>query len=302
MDWCVEPYAEANHEPTAVCNGDRTRRVLEIETDPGARVQVSAAGSSDSDSDALTYKWWVYREAGSYWSEAPIRGADKPEAVVTVPKEAAGRTIHVVLEVTDTGEPPLTAYRRVIFTVSGEPVEPPAGTIGMEEDLTTPITRLEGPPAKDGSWEFWRGINVNGPPIEIDGNQWEGDDAEGFVCKDKPLDSPEVVLRPPTDPGRAKMIHSFRWNREAKLQLTGVPKGVYGVYAYVWEETSPETFRIRLNGRMVERDYYSGQAGRWRRLGPWITQVDGGSFTITSERGAANFSGIEVWRRIGKSQ
>jgi hypothetical protein len=216
---------------------------------------------------------------------------------VTVPKEASGRTIHVILEVTDTGKPPLVAYRRVILTVNGKPVAPPAGTTGVEEDLTTPITRLEGPPAKDGPWQFWRGINVNGPPVEIDGNQWDGDSSSGFVCKDKPLRSPQVVLRPPTDASRMKMIHSFRWNRTAKLQLLRVPEGVYAVFAYVWEETDPETFRIRLNGRVVERDYYSGQAGRWRRLGPWITDVDNGNITITSERGAANFSGIEVWRR-----
>ncbi|MHC4177762.1 MAG: DUF1593 domain-containing protein, partial [Planctomycetota bacterium] len=100
MDWCVKPYAKANHEPTAVCNGDRGLRVLQIETDPGARAKLSAAGSSDPDGNKLKYKWWVYREAGSYWADAPIRGADKVEAVVTVPKEASGRTIHVVLEVT----------------------------------------------------------------------------------------------------------------------------------------------------------------------------------------------------------
>ena len=29
MDWCVKPYAEANHEPIAVCNKDRTLRCSE---------------------------------------------------------------------------------------------------------------------------------------------------------------------------------------------------------------------------------------------------------------------------------
>ena len=301
MDWCVKPYAEANHRPTAVCNGDQTLRVLQIQTDPGAQVKLRAAGSSDPDGDGLRYKWWVYVEAGSYWAAAPIQAADKIEAVVTVPKDAAGRTIHVILEVTDNGRPPLTAYRRAILNVSGKPVKPPAGTIGVREDLSTPITSLGGPPAKNGPWEFWRGVNVNGPSTTIDGNPWEGDDAGCFVCKNKALDIPHVTLRPPTDAARAKMIHSFRWGRTAKLQLLRVPDGAFAVYVYVWEETSPETFRIRLNGRMVQRDYYSGQAGRWNRLGPWITEVDDGAITITSERGAANFSGIEVWRRTAKA-
>ncbi len=115
MDWCVKPYAQANHEPIAVCNEDTTRRVLEMETSPGAQVELSAHGSSDPDGDTLEYRWWVYREAGSYWADASIRSADKATAVLTVPKEASGRTIHVILEVTDTGQPPLVAYRRVVL-------------------------------------------------------------------------------------------------------------------------------------------------------------------------------------------
>jgi len=39
----------------------------------------------------------------------------------TIPKDASGRTIHVLLEVVDTGNPPLVAYRRVVLTVSGKP-------------------------------------------------------------------------------------------------------------------------------------------------------------------------------------
>jgi hypothetical protein len=260
-------------------------------------VKLSAAGSSDPDGDGLRYRWWVYREAGSFWDDAPIRDADRPDAVVTVPREASGRTIHLILEVTDKGKPPLVAYRRMILEVSGKPVAPPPGAFGVEEDLTTPITRLEGPPAKTGPWRFWRGININGPAIEIDGNRWEGDDAPGFVCRDKPLDSPQVTLRPPTDAARAKMIHSFRWNRDARIELTGVPKGTYAVYAYLWEETGPTRFTIRLNDRLVQRDYHSGPAGRWRRLGPWIADPNSGKLTITASGGDANVSGIEIWRR-----
>ena len=98
-------------------------------------------------------------------TEIPILHADKIAAIATVPKEAAGRTVHVILEVTDQGKPPLTAYRRVILNVSGKPVATPAGeAVAPKEDLTVPITRLVGPPAKEGPWRFWRGINVGGDP------------------------------------------------------------------------------------------------------------------------------------------
>lgn len=297
MDWCIKPFDQANHEPAAVVAGDRTRRVLQLDTEPDADVRLTAAGSSDPDGDALRYRWWVYPEAGSYWAAPRIRGSDKPEAVVSVPDEASGRTIHVILEVVDTGDPPLVAYRRVVLKVSGRPVKPPPGAFGVEEDLTTLVTKLAGPPAESGPWEFWRGINVNGPAIEIDGHRWEGDAAANFVCQDKPLDSPQVRLLPPTDPARAKMIHSFRWSRRARIELSSVPEGTYAVYAYVWEETGPTTFSIRLGEKLVQRDYHSGPPGRWRRLGPWITTVGDGKITITASGGDANFSGIEIWRR-----
>ncbi|MBL7038241.1 MAG: DUF1593 domain-containing protein [Pirellulaceae bacterium] len=302
MDWCVESYDHANHKPVAVANNDKTRKVLEIDVDPGAKVGLNAAGSSDPDKDALTYRWWVYREAGGYWADAHIQGADNADAILTVPNNASGRTIHVILEVTDAGKPPLTAYRRIILKVSGKPVQPPPGVIGVEENLTTPVTKLEGPPAKTGPWRFYRGININGPAIEIDGNRWGGDDAKDFVCKDRSLNSPHVPLRPPTDPARTKMIHSFRWDRNASLSITNVPNGTCAVYAYVWEETSPETLTIRLNDRIVQRNYNSGITGQWRRIGPWVTDINDGKITITASGGAANFSGIEIWQRAGGSR
>jgi len=298
MDWCIRPYDKCNHEPVVLCNGDKTIKVLRIDVDPGREVKLSATGSSDPDGDKFSYRWWVYKEAGSYWADAPIRGGNSAQAVVTVPVKASGRTIHVILEVVDVGKPPLKAYRRVILEVRGERIEAPAEVRHDEEYLTTPIKKLSGPPAKTGEWKFYRGINLNGSAVTIDGNKWEPDNALNFICKDRPVNSPNVLLRPPTNEVRAKMIHSFRWNHRAHIKITGVPRAKYAAYAYLWEDNDPQTFSIFLEGRKVVEEYYSGAEGQWHRLGPWITTVTDGIIDITSAGGAANFSGIEIWQAV----
>ena len=98
------------------------------------------------------------------------------------------------------------------------------------------------------------------------------------------------------------MVQSFRWDREARLRVANVPKGRYAVYAYVWEETSPETIHVSLNGKVVAGDVHTGTAGEWQRLGPWYVDVPKGAIEITSKGGAANFSGIEIWRRTAEEK
>ncbi|HEY0981874.1 hypothetical protein, partial [Schlesneria sp.] len=58
---------------------------------------------------------------------------------------------------------------------------------------------------------FYRGVNLNGPPVVIDGNQWEGHEAKWLQCNDRAFENQLVPLDPPTDPERTKMIRSSRW-------------------------------------------------------------------------------------------
>jgi hypothetical protein len=117
MDWCVKPPKEANHPPTVVLNNDTTGKPIVLEAKAGEQVKLSAAGSIDSDGNKLTYHWWIYREAGTYAGGVNIDSADREESKVIVPTDAIGKTIHVVLEVTDDGKPRLTRYRRAVISV-----------------------------------------------------------------------------------------------------------------------------------------------------------------------------------------
>jgi len=117
MEWCVKSPKEANHPPVAGFRKDVTGKPVEFDAKPGERVTLSAAGSSDPDGNALTYRWFVYREAGTYDGEVKIEKPDANEASLTIPANASGKAIHVILEVTDDGSPPMTRYRRVILNV-----------------------------------------------------------------------------------------------------------------------------------------------------------------------------------------
>jgi len=116
-DWCVKPFAEANHPPHVKLNGDSTVNVLRLNAKPGETLKLSAEGTRDPDGHAVTYRWWVYREAGTYAKPVTLADSATSAASVMLPEDATGASVHLVLEVTDRGEPPITRYRRAVIEV-----------------------------------------------------------------------------------------------------------------------------------------------------------------------------------------
>lgn len=149
--------------------------------------------------------------------------------------------------------------------------------------------------ADDAAPTFFRGLNLNGPAVTIDGHPWDGSEASFYLCKDKAFENQSVTLVPATDPDRAKMIRSSRWGGN-RIELTDIPAGTYTLFLYVWEDNDPETFAIAVNGQTVAARYNSSKGGHWEKLGPWYTMPKDGKIILTSQGGAANFSGVELWR------
>lgn len=119
MDWTIKPYAGANHPPVPKLDHPN-----QLAAKTGERVNLSAAGSTDPDGNALSYEWIHYGESGTFVQStartgAPLKieDANKINAYFSAPKVTKPETIHVVLALTDQGTPPLTRYQRVIITV-----------------------------------------------------------------------------------------------------------------------------------------------------------------------------------------
>ena len=112
--WCVKPPKECNHPPQVILHGGLP---LVQKMKPGAGIRLLTAGTNDPDGHELSYQWWVYPEAGTYLKPWVIGEVDPENPWVVVPIDAAGKTIHIILEVTDSGQPPLTRYGRMVVTV-----------------------------------------------------------------------------------------------------------------------------------------------------------------------------------------
>jgi hypothetical protein len=113
MDWAKT--GTGNRNPVVVVNDSEGLGSLTLAPAPGTQVILDASKTSDPDGDKLTFKWWLFSEAGSYTQTVAIANASSNKATLTVPTDAAGKTFHVICEVTDGGSPSLTSYRRIIF-------------------------------------------------------------------------------------------------------------------------------------------------------------------------------------------
>jgi hypothetical protein len=133
MDWTVENYRHANHNPRVRVNGVLGEAPITIDAQVGRPVTLDARGTRDPDGDRLRYRWFSYEEAGAGTgvsrARVTVSGGDSAQATVTptstcpkfwlpeVPCTATNGVAHVILAVTDTGSPSLTSYRRVILNV-----------------------------------------------------------------------------------------------------------------------------------------------------------------------------------------
>ena len=141
--WCVTAdFESASHYPKVSLAEEN------VKAKAGEKVRLDAS-AQDLNGCQLTYKWWCYHEASSYWDfsqipleagtwklgdmefinswhsdpleaswQLPLENADAEAVSFTVPADAkSGDSIHLILEVQNKVALPLKTYRRVIVSV-----------------------------------------------------------------------------------------------------------------------------------------------------------------------------------------
>ncbi len=108
VNWGVSDFAGANHHPEARIRVGGAKVPRQMTMALSDTITLDATSSTDVDGDRLFYRWYTYPKAVRSWE------ATTDSLTLTLPPSASpGQEFHLILEVTDDGSIPLTAYRRL---------------------------------------------------------------------------------------------------------------------------------------------------------------------------------------------
>ncbi len=122
MDWVKD--GKGNRNPHAIVNGYSGIDIITLTSQPDTTLTLDASESYDPDGDLLTYSWWIQAEAGTYRDDIIISNSNSSKATLVVPSNSAGKSIHVIYELTDNGTHKLSSYRRIILRIAPERNKP----------------------------------------------------------------------------------------------------------------------------------------------------------------------------------
>lgn len=112
--WAVTPtYAGANHNPSVSVVGPH-----QIVAKPGQVLKFSTK-SSDPDGDKIAFKWWNWKEAGTYKGDLAVTGEAGGRASLTIPADAKpGDMFQIIVEASDVRPEPLSHYDKVLISIA----------------------------------------------------------------------------------------------------------------------------------------------------------------------------------------
>ncbi|MBI0399572.1 hypothetical protein [Cyclobacterium marinum] len=84
----------------------------------GQLVAFDASKSYDPEGQELNFSWFYYPEASSYTGNLTLDKPEDAKLTFEIPSDIKAGEIHLILQVTDSGSPALTSYRRIVLSAS----------------------------------------------------------------------------------------------------------------------------------------------------------------------------------------
>jgi hypothetical protein len=144
---------------------------------------------------------------------------------------------------------------------------------------------------------FFKGWNLGGPALVVQGNAWEAGESPGIKLQGRFMENQAVALSPQAPLAMSTMLRSSLYG-QIKAEIGSLEQGDYQACVYVWEDNNSETFDVLVNGEVHAKNVVSGILGTWQRLGPFSIK-NTNRLEITTRGGTANVSGIEIFRGLG---
>jgi hypothetical protein len=157
---------------------------------------------------------------------------------------------------------------------------------------------------------FYRGINLNGPAVTIEGNSWMSYSsavASGLTAQNAIgwIDAASFAVSPATDAATQSMLRSMLWRStdtpgEGFSLRQTLPNGTYQVYCWVVENhaNNYRSFDLRLEGVKAASAIGDLPLGQWRKLGPFTATVSDGALdidVIRGSKGQPSVSGLAIY-------
>jgi hypothetical protein len=134
------------------------------------------------------------------------------------------------------------------------------------------------------------GVNLDGPAVTVDGNEW-------LLSPDSVLDrylNDLVVMKPNTDKGHHDMLRAGFFLHGDTFSYP-VENGTYALLAYAWSADGAETGSFKAQGETLDAFHATSFAGGgpWVALGPYRVTVSDGQLKLGAQ-GDLRLGGIEL--------
>jgi len=90
----------------------------QIVAKPGQVLKFSTK-SSDPDGDKIAFKWWNWKEAGTYKGDLAVTAeADGPARLIIPADVRPGDTFQIIVEASDVRPEPLSHYDKILISIA----------------------------------------------------------------------------------------------------------------------------------------------------------------------------------------